>query len=41
MKQANKSEIMRINKAVNSLDEKITAGVADCNMTTIPTDCHK
>jgi hypothetical protein len=35
MKPDNKSKIMRINKAVSSLETKITAGVADNNMATI------
>jgi hypothetical protein len=35
VKQANNSEIMRMNKAISILEAKITAGVADSNMTTI------
>jgi DNA-binding transcriptional regulator YiaG len=35
VKQANNSEIMRLNKAISILEAKITAGVADSNMTTI------
>ena len=36
IKHANESEIMRINKAINSLEAKITAGGAINNMSTIP-----
>jgi hypothetical protein len=35
VKQANHSEIMKMNKAISILEAKITAGVADSYMTTI------